>query len=82
MVHPGSECSLAYLIPSGEERGLKRRVFIIYNGVHYDALIASDGQTVFRSDDDTPITQAIVVADQLKAVSVLYCDSGVLWFIS
>lgn len=37
----------------GEERGLDRRVFLIYDGVHYDALAEASSETAPEVDDVT-----------------------------
>merc|ERR1712224_33289 len=47
----------------GQDKGYKRRIFLIYNGIHYDPLVLSNGEdpkediTVFESDDSNILIQ-------------------------
>ena len=59
----------------GEGSGFKQRVFVLYSGIHYDALAMAPfgqsgseqlDQTVFSVDDDLVFAQALTVAEEEK----------------
>lgn len=57
----------------GENKNYSRRVFLIYDGIHYDPLgvINTDGtpiQTVFDSDEDAWIAAAHQLGEEARKV--------------
>lgn len=58
----------------GEGQGYPHRVYLLYSGIHYDALaLSAEGdatergdRTIFRSDDDAIMLQAMHVAELAK----------------
>jgi ubiquitin thioesterase OTU1 len=62
-----------FRVISGENENYSRRVFLIYDGIHYDPLevIKSDNtpvQTVFNIEDDAYIVAAHHVGDEARKV--------------
>jgi ubiquitin thioesterase OTU1 len=60
----------------GEDRHYKNRVMVIYNGIHYDALVLSpypgapneSDITLFSSEDDAILAQALAIAEEARQV--------------
>jgi hypothetical protein len=49
-----------------EERAFARRMFLLYDGVHYDALFAASGARLFAPSDAAAAAAAVEVADALR----------------
>lgn len=49
-----------------EERAFARRMFLLYDGVHYDALFAASGTRLFGPSDAAAAAAAVEVADALR----------------
>jgi ubiquitin thioesterase OTU1 len=68
-----SHCLLVY--DAGENEKYQNRVFVIYDGVHYDPLgVHEDSsdlplQTVFPCTDDKRLLEALSLASEAKKVS-------------
>merc|ERR1712224_419043 len=66
----------------GQDKGYKRRIFLIYNGIHYDPLVLSNGEdpkediTVFESDDSNILIQFQESGDfvDLSNMNKFECD--------
>jgi hypothetical protein len=69
---------------SGEGEGYSRRIFVLYDGVHYDALARAESSeapeerdvTQFTTDDTPAREQAVGVAEELRRVSWHGCGHG------
>lgn len=66
------KCRIIFCL-TGEDERYTKRVFLIYDGIHYDPLgiIASDGtpvQTVFDSKDDIWIAEAQAIGNEARKV--------------
>ncbi|XP_035227077.1 ubiquitin thioesterase OTU1-like [Stegodyphus dumicola] len=54
----------------GERENYANRVFLIYDGIHYDPLVLELNdvlQTIFPSSDDAPLQMAMEIAQEAKA---------------
>eukprot|EP00455_Lapot_gusevi_P000174 TRINITY_DN10072_c0_g1_i1.p1 TRINITY_DN10072_c0_g1~~TRINITY_DN10072_c0_g1_i1.p1 ORF type:complete len:134 (+),score=6.90 TRINITY_DN10072_c0_g1_i1:212-613(+) len=59
----------------GEDKGYSKRVFVLYDGIHYDALALSPSegaaesldQTIFDVEDPFVVAKALEVTHQLQA---------------
>ena len=70
------QVSLCLLVSTGEDAGYSNRVFLIYDGVHYDplAVLSSDNaskplQSVFPVSDVLRLAEAVEIAAESKQVS-------------
>lgn len=70
--------SIELFIFAGEGSGYSSRVFLIYDGIHYDPLAvqSSDNsavplQTVFPVDDDMRLAEALEIAAEAKQVRLV-----------
>ena len=65
-----------FLCLTGENEKYKNRVFLIYDGVHYDPLVrecqsskdSSPTQTMFPWDDDTVFAEALDLSKEARQV--------------
>lgn len=70
----------------GEGQGYTKRVFVLYSGIHYDALARSpysdaplsQDVTVFQPDADEIFAEALMIAELEKQVCLFYS----YWFSS
>lgn len=69
--------SLELLIFAGEGSGYSSRVYLIYDGIHYDPLAVQSSdtavplQTVFPVDDDMRLAEALEIAADAKQVRLI-----------
>ena len=59
----------------GEGMGYEGRIFLLYDGIHYDALETSNGDKMVSPGDDGVKTMAVALADELRKQR-LFTDTG------
>jgi ubiquitin thioesterase OTU1 len=70
----------------GEGAGHALRCFLLYSGIHYDAVALSTNGggndesgdvTMFAADDETAVARAVALANELRRVRTQPCDKSV-----
>lgn len=65
----------ASLMVFGEDRSFARRLYLLYDGIHYDYLATASGTRLFSPDDSAAATAAVAATEALRRAHA-YTDTA------